>query len=328
MTSILVSHHFAEHYGESVAQIAVETGLEYDFITLPADPEGRLDDEDCARADIAFFTGDIFPDYSRGFFSATARATNLRWMHLFNAGVDNPVFRDLLERGVRLTTSSGSTAKPIAQTAIGGMLMLARRFPQWGDSQRRHAWEPIRDNMPPDLDSQTMVVLGPGAIGNEIARLARAIGLRVIGVRRSPGGEGDHVDSMVTPAELVSVLPQADWLAIACPLTNETRGIIDAAALSAMPRGAHVINIARGEVVDEPALIEALRSGQIGGAYLDVVSQEPLPAESPLWDMPNVIISPHNSSIAAGNEGRTVEYFLTNLRAWATGGEMVNEVRA
>ncbi|MBA4179578.1 MAG: hydroxyacid dehydrogenase [Anaerolinea sp.] len=328
MTTILVSHHFAQTHWEAIARVAAEAGLGYDILTLPADPEARLSPEECARADIAFFSGDIFPRYSRGFFAATAQAPNLKWVHVFNAGVDNPVFRAFLDRGIRLTTSSGSTAKPIAQTAIGGLLMLARRFPTWGESQRRHAWEPIRGDPPPDLDSQTMVVLGVGAIGNEIARLARAIGLRVVGVRRSQRRAGDNVDELIAPPDLLNVLPRADWLALACPLTPETRGVINAETLATLPRGAHIINIARGEVVDEPAMIAALRSGHLGGAYLDVVSQEPLPADSPLWDIPNVIISPHNSAIAAGNEGRTIEYFLTNLRRWAKGEALVNEVTA
>lgn len=328
MTTILVSDHFARTHGATVAPVAAEAGLAFEFLTLPADADARLSPEECARADIAFFSGDIFPRYSRGFFAAAAQATNLKWVHVFNAGVDNPVFKAFMERGVRLTTSSGSTAKPIAQTAIGGMLMLARRFPTWAESQRRRAWEPIRDNPPPDLDSQTLVVLGVGAIGNEIARLASGIGLHVIGVRRSPWREGDHVDEMVAPSHFLEVLPRCDWLALACPLTPETRGLVDAKALAALPAGAHVINIARGEVVDEPAMIDALRSGHLAGAYLDVVSQEPLPAESPLWDLPNVIISPHNSAIAAGNEGRTVDYFLANLGHWAKGEPLVNEVSA
>jgi len=247
-------------------------------------------------------------------------------MHVFNAGVDNPVFTAFIDRGIRLTTSSGSTAKPIAQTAIGGLLMLARRFPAWAESQRRHAWEPIRADLPPDLDSQTLVVLGVGAIGDEIARLARAIGLHVVGVRRSPLRDDDNVDEMAPPTALKEILPRADWLALACPLTPETRGIIGQAELALLPRGAHILNIARGEVIDESALIDALRSGHLAGAYLDVVATEPLPAESPLWDLPNVIISPHNSAIAQGNERRAVEYFLANLTAWAKGEPLVNEV--
>ncbi len=324
MTVILVSTYFAKTYGEELRAAAADAGLPYELLLLPADPDARLTPEQCATADIAFFSGDIFPAFSRSFFSASQSAVNLRWLHVFNAGVDNPVFRGFIERGITLTTSSGSTAKPIAQTLIGGMLMLARGFPAWGESQRRKAWEPLRGTPPADLDSQAIVVLGVGAIGNEIARLARAIGLHVIGVRRSPLRAGDHVDEMVPPSQLLEVLPRADWLALACPLTDETRHIINAAAIAAMPPGARILNIARGDVVDETAMIDALRSGHLGGAYLDVVSQEPLPPESPLWDIPNVIITPHNSATAAGNERRTVEYFLANLKAWAKGEPLLN----
>lgn len=327
MTVILVSTHFAHTYGQELRVVASEAGLDYELLLLPADADARLTPEQCATVDITFFSGDIFPVLSRSFFSATQSASNLRWVHVFNAGVDNAVFRGLIERGVKLTTSSGSTAKPIAQTAIGGMLMIARGFPAWGESQRRNAWEPRRGAPPADLDSQTMVVLGLGAIGNEIARLARAIGLHVIGVRRSPQREGDHADEMVPPTGLLDVLPRADWLAIACPLTPETRHIVNAEAIAAMPHGSRILNIARGDVVDELAIIEALRSGQLGGAYLDVVSTEPLPPESPLWNFSNVIITPHNSAIAGGNERRTVQYFLANVRAWAKGEPMLNEVR-
>jgi phosphoglycerate dehydrogenase-like enzyme len=326
MTVVLVSRSFARTFGAELEAAARAAGLTCELLLLPEDPAARLSAEECARVEVSYFSGDIFPVLSRSFFSATAQATNLRWLHVFNAGVDNPVFRGFLDRGVRLTTSSGSTAKPIAQTAIGGMLMLARGFPRWAELQRRHAWEPARgEDSPADLDGQTMVVFGVGAIGNEVSRLARAIGLHVVGVRRSPARDGDHVDEMHPPAELPALLPRADWLVLACPLTGETRGVIDEAALEKLPTGARVINVARGEVVDEAALIRALQAGQVGGAYLDVFAQEPLPAESLLWDLPNVIISPHNSAVAAGNEGRAAGFFLRNLQAWAKGEPMENE---
>ncbi len=149
-------------------------------------------------------------------------------------------------------------------------------------------------------------------------------GLHVVGVRRSPLAEGDPVDEMVTPAALLDVLPRADWLALACPLTEETRGVVSAAAIAAMPRGARILNVARGEVVDQEAMIAALRDGRLGGAYLDVTSPEPLPPESPLWELPNVIISPHNSAVAEGNERRQVDMFLANLRRWGRGEPMMN----
>jgi phosphoglycerate dehydrogenase-like enzyme len=207
------------------------------------------------------------------------------------------------------------------------MLALARGFPAWGEAQRRHEWSQMPSaDAPADLDTQTIVVVGVGAIGNEIARLARAIGLHVIGVRRSAKHDGDHVDEMVTPSALASVLLRADWRALAGPRTHETRGRLEEAANNQITKGAPNLNIARGEVVDEHAMIRALQSGHLAGAYLDVFATEPLAADSPLWEMPNVIVTPHNSAVAQGNERRTVEYFLRNLRAYTKDEPLENEV--
>ncbi len=326
MPTLLLSHVIKESYGAHVA--SAFPGLE--TIVLPADSDPRLGEADLARIDYAFFSLDIFPSSSRSFFDSVQAAPNLKWIHVMSAGVDHPAFQRLLARGIRMTTSSGSTAKPIAQSVIGGMLMLARGFLPWADAQRRHAWEPIRGpQTPPDLVGQTMTVVGLGAIGAEIARIASAIGLHVIGVRRSPYREGDPVGALVPPARLLEVAPRTDWLVLACPLTDETRGLASREVLAALPKGAHVLNIARGEVADEPALIEALQSGHLGGAYLDVFSREPLDSASPFWDMPNVIVSPHNSSTSRGNDRRvTTDYFLPNLSRMAHGQELINEVTA
>jgi phosphoglycerate dehydrogenase-like enzyme len=150
----------------------------------------------------------------------------------------------------------------------------------------------------------------------------------VIGVRRSPRTPDDPVDELHPPALLPQLLPRADWLALCCALSDETRGVIDAAALARLPRGARLLNVSRGGVVDEPALIEALESGQLGGAYLDVFAKEPLPATSPLWTLPNVIATPHNSASARGNERRQTELFLANLVRYGRGEPLLNEVRA
>ena len=322
MTTLLVSSAFLSRHAADIAH--AWPGL--NTLVLPADPDERLSPEECASADIAYFSGDIFPGFSRSFWNTMDAATNLRWVHVFNAGIDNPVFRRLIERGVRLTTSSGSTAKPIAQTAIAGMLMLSRPFLHWGEQQRAHAWEPVRGHaVPADLESQTLTVVGLGPIGAEIARLARAIGLHTIGVRRSPPSPNDVADEILHPSRLREVLPRTDWLALACPLTDETRHIINAEALALLPRGARLINIARGEVVDEAALVVSLRSGHLGGAYLDVFTREPLSTESPLWDMPNVIISPHNSAAATGNDARAMAIFFRNLAAYHRGDALENE---
>jgi phosphoglycerate dehydrogenase-like enzyme len=327
MTALLVSHRFNVAYGNDLFATARRDGIALELLVLPADREQRLPQAECERAEIAFFSGDVFPEFSRQFFSAVRKASQLKWLHVFNAGVDHPIYAETLARGVRLTTSSGSTAEPIAQTAIAALLMLARNFPRWLAAQRRHEWDPMRaPELPRDLRGQTALVLGLGSIGRQIARLAHALGLYVIGVRRSARQPDDPVDEVHPPSRLPQLLPSSDWLVIACPLTRETRGLVNAALLAKLPRGARVINVARGEIVDEAALVSALASGHLAGAYLDVFEREPLPADSPLWDMPNVLISPHNSAAAAGNDDRVYRIFLENLRRWHRGQPLVNEV--
>ncbi len=326
MPTLLVSRTIHDRYGS-----AIDTAFPgVAQLILPADDEEPFDEQTLASIDYAFFSLDVYPSSSRSFFRTVRAAPNLKWIHVMSAGVDNFVFQELLKRGIRMTTSSGSTAKPIAQSVIGGMLMLSRGFLTWGEAQRRKAWEPIRGaDSPPDLQGQRMTVVGLGAIGAEIARIAAAIGLEVTGVRRSPRREDDPIGRIVPPSELLAIAPQTDWLVLACPLTDETRGLASREVLSALPKGACVLNIARGEVADEPAMTELLQSGHLGGAYLDVFYKEPLEPESPLWEMPNVIISPHNSSTSQGNDGRVAEdYFLPNLARMAKGEPLINEVSA
>ena len=328
MTGVLVSGAFLEAYGDGLRSAGAAAGLEIEPIVLPADPEARLSDEQCARIEVAFYSLDtLLGPTSRSFFSSLYRAPELRWLQLSNAGVDHPVFGRLLEQGIGLASAAGVTAEPIAQSAIAGMLSLSRGFPRYAEVQRRHEWEEVGDDARTDLLEQTLVVYGLGAIGSAIARIARAIGMHVVGVRRSPAREGDPVDELRHPDDLQELLPRADWLAIACPLTPQTRGLFDAEALATLPRGAHVLNVARGPIVDELALIEALRSRQLGGAYLDVFEEEPLPPDSLLWDLPRVILTPHNSGASQGNYRRATEIFFDNLGRWARGEPLRNEVR-
>jgi phosphoglycerate dehydrogenase-like enzyme len=327
MTTLLVSHQFSAAYGSDLAAAARRENIAIEPLVLPPDREARLADADCARAEIAFFSSDVFPDFSRQFFSAARKAPGLKWLHVFNTGVDHPIYSEMLTRGIRLTTSSGSTAEPIAHTAIAGLLMLARNFPRWLAAQKRHAWDPMRGpESPGDLKGQTLLILGLGKIGREIARLARALGLHVIGVKRSGPQPDDDIDELHPPARIAALLPRSDWLVIACPLTAETRGLVNAELIAKLPRGARIINIARGEIVDEAALVAALTNGHLAGAYLDVFAKEPLPAESPLWDLPNVLVSPHNSAAAAGNDERVYRIFLENLRRWTRNEPLLNEV--
>jgi phosphoglycerate dehydrogenase-like enzyme len=158
-----------------------------------------------------------------------------------------------------------------------------------------------------------------------LARLLRALGLQVTAVRTHAAAPVDGV-RMSTYAELMQVLPQTDWLILACPLTEITRGLVDARVLSALPAGAHLVNVARGEVVHERDLIRALQSGHLGGAFLDVFQHEPLPPESTLWGMPNVIITPHGAGHSDGNESRVAELFLANLSRWVSAQPLHNLV--
>ena len=326
MTAVLISHRCNARYGAGFVAAAGRDGVELELLVLPIDPEARIEDAVAVRAEAAYFSGDVVPEFSRQFFSATRKAPHLKWLQVFNAGVDHPVFATILERGVRLTTAAGSAAEPIAQTAIAGMLYLARNFPRWLAGQRNHEWDPMRaGDLPRDLRGQVMLVYGMGAIGTEIARLAGMLGLYVVGVRRN-AVKTAHADEIHTPDKLPGLLARSDWLVIACPLTDATRGVINAALLARLPRGARVINIARGEIIDESALTAALQSGHLAGAYLDVFAQEPLPANSPLWDMPNVLVTPHNASASAGNDARVNAMFLDNLIRWARNQPLINEV--
>lgn len=272
-------------------------------------------------ADVAFIsrevTGmstkfDILPE-TQQFYDALLQSNDLKWVHVHSAGADRPVYQALMKRGVVLTTSSGANARAVAHSALAGILSLARAFPKLMQQQRHHQWRAVvNENSLPDLNGQTALIIGWGPIGQLIGKVLDILELDLIVARRNTAAlpEGYPV---VSTRDLPQVLGQVDWLILACPLTPETRHLVDARVLAALKPGARVVNIARGEVIDEPALIHALASGQLGGAYLDVYAQEPLPADSPLWDMPNVIATPHSAGHSRGMYQRMAQMFLDNL---------------
>lgn len=328
MTGILLSRGAYGAYRDGIAAAAREGGREARVLHLPDDPGARLGPAECAAIEIAYFTRDLrFSQHYQAFVDTVTAAPNLKWVHFPNAGVDqHPFLPSLAHRKVRLTTSAGSNGEPVAQTAIGGLLMLARNFPHWWVAQGRREWRPLRgEAVPRDLAGQTALIIGLGTVGATVARFCRALGLRVIGIRRAAGEAHPAVQETHALAALPQLLPRCDWVVLACPLTPETRRIINAATLALLPRGARLINVCRGGVVDEAAVIEALKSGQLGGAHLDVFEQEPLPADSPLWTLPNVIVTPHNAQASEGNDHRAMLIFLANLAKWGRGEPLQNE---
>ncbi|HEY9280808.1 MAG TPA: D-2-hydroxyacid dehydrogenase, partial [Eoetvoesiella sp.] len=250
------------------------------------------------------------------FYAALRASTKLKWVHTHSAGLDRPIFGELQARGIEVTASSGANAEIVAHTALAGILSLARRFPQLQQAQTRHEWAPlIGSELPQDLNGQTAVVVGWGPIGRHLARLLGAFGIESIVVRNGPQVVPE-VKATVTYDQIKSVLPQADWVILACPLSDRTLKLIDTEALSLMSPAAYLVNVARGEVVDEQAVINALKSRQIAGAFLDVFEKEPLGPDSALWDLDNVIVTPHAAGHSAGNYDRVVDMFVKNLTKW------------
>jgi len=257
---------------------------------------------------------------------ASTASKALRWVHTHSAGADRPIYPELRAQGVQVSTSSGANAPVVAQSAIAGILSLLRRFPALAQAQREHRWAPLPvQDPPPDLMGQCAVVVGWGPTGRRIAQLLQVLGVRVKVVRHQALPAGDDLPTF-TYGALAQAVVDAHWLVLVCPLSADTRGLVDARVLSALPRGAHLINVARGEVLDDAAFIEAIHSGHLAGAHLDVFHQEPLPAESPLWDLPNVILTPHCAGHSQGNAGRVRQIFLDNLQAWVHGQALRNAV--
>ncbi|MGJ4748572.1 NAD(P)-dependent oxidoreductase, partial [Leptospira sp. SA-E8] len=218
-----------------------------------------------------------------------------------------------------------ANAQAVAHSALAGVMVLARGGLQWMPSQRAHRWEPLRGpDAPADLAGQTAIVIGHGPIGRDIARLLEALGLRVHKLRHTPQ-PGDAELGIHAYADLRGLAPAAHWLVIACPLTDATRRLVDAAVLRALPRGAFIVNVGRGGVLDEQALLAALADGQVAGAHLDVFEQEPLPQDSPFWDLTNVLVSPHNAGSSRQYGERCVRIFLDNLARWTRGEPLLQE---
>ncbi|MEW5935484.1 MAG: D-2-hydroxyacid dehydrogenase, partial [Bacillota bacterium] len=262
--------------------------------------------------------------------AAAARARRLKWVHAPAAGVDRLLSPELVASPVVVTCSRGLHAHSLSEHAFALMLALARRLPEFWEDRGHRRWQRREGRV---LAGGTLLVVGLGAVGTEVARKGLAFGMCVLAVRRSPPGTAGHhsgspagVEEVAGPESLLRLLARADWVVLCVPLTTETRGMIGRRELEAMKPTAFLINLARGEVVDEPALVEALKTGRIAGAGLDVFATEPLPPQSELWDLPNVVITPHMGGSMEDYEGHALQIFLDNLRRFLTGQPLLNVV--
>jgi phosphoglycerate dehydrogenase-like enzyme len=259
-----------------------------------------------------------------------ASARRLEWVHLTAAGVGPILFPELVESPVVVTNSRGLHAASMAEHALGVLLAFARKLHLARDEQHRRRW--AQDGLwtePPafaELRGSTLGLVGLGAVGSAIAERARAFGMRVVAVRRRPAAEPAPAHEQWGRDRLDDLLAAADWVVLAAPRTEETRGLIGARELARMKPAAVLVNLGRGDLVDEPALVEALRSGRIAGAGLDVFSDEPLPVESPLWAMPQVLVTPHVSGLGPRYWERALEIFAANLERHLDGRPLLNVV--
>ncbi len=284
--------------------------------------------------------------YTDGLLPEPAFAPHLRWVHIHTAGVDHvlghPLFSD---ENIVFTNTSGIHTTNIAEYVFMMMLAFGHRLPTLFAYQREKRWPDEEHNaalLPLELRGSTLGIVGYGSIGREIAHVAQVFGMEVLAVKRDvrqPEASGSHYviagtgdpegvyfHRLYPPEALISMVRVCDFVVLAVPLTDATRGMVSAEVLAAMKPTAYLVNISRGEVVDEAALVQALQKGQIAGAALDVFATEPLPAESPLWELPNVIISPHIAGNTTNYNEKAAQLFIENLRRYMAEEPLLNQV--
>jgi phosphoglycerate dehydrogenase-like enzyme len=268
-------------------------------------------------AELAWLTFDLWETGSvRAFVDYLRADRDLQWLHTDSAGVDRPVYAELVERGVRLTNAH-VTGDSIADFVLRAVLDIFQDAGAWRQAQAQHRWDRHRFRA---AAQSTWVVVGLGAIGRATAVRARALGARVVGIRRRPAGD-EPCDEVLVPEALADAVGGADVVVLALPLSAATRDLFGAPLLNAMAPGSVLVNVSRGALVDEGALVAALDKGRPAWAVLDVFRTEPLPADSPLWDHPRVVVTPHNSAGGAVSEERAAGVFIDNLRRWVAGEE-------
>jgi D-2-hydroxyacid dehydrogenase (NADP+) len=249
-----------------------------------------------------------------------ALAMRLKFIQSASAGVDQYSREELAAHGIRLASAQGVNARAVAEHAMALILALSRKLPEARDNQAKQFWRGMIGDLTKredELGGKTLLIVGLGRIGSRLAQLAKAFDLRVVATRRDPAAGTNGADEVHDMDRLASLLPQADFVALTCPLTPQTTGLIDVAALAAMKPSAFLVNVARGRCVDETALIAAMTEGRIAGAALDCTHDEPLPPASPLWEMKNVFITPHTAGETRRYEDNVLDVLQDNLdRLW------------
>jgi phosphoglycerate dehydrogenase-like enzyme len=298
--------HVAYRLGERFA--ARSTGMRHVEVRTRDDLEARI-----GEVDVLVVSG-LWRN------ELIARASKLRFIQSIGAGVDQFDRDGLRTRGIRLASAQGVNEQAVSQHAMALILAMLRHIPAGRDNQRRRQWRGMISDLTlreDELGGKTLLIVGLGRIGSRLAGLARAFGLRVIATKRDPSTGADAADRVVADSQLRDLLPEADLVALTCPLTPQTEKLIDGAALGLMKPSAYLINVARGRVVDEPALIAALEAGEIAGAALDCTVEEPLPETSPLWGFDNVLITPHTAGETRRYEDNVLDVLMENLdRLW------------
>lgn len=257
-------------------------------------------------------------------------AQKLRFIQSIGAGTDQFDKQALKQRSIRLASAQGVNSRAVSEHVMALILALARRLPEARDNQGKHVWRGLISDLAEredELTGKVLLIFGLGGIGCRLAHLAKAFGMHVIGVKRDPSKGGEAADSVHGFGEFKTLLPQADFVALTCSLTPETENVMDAEAFAHMKKSAYLINAARGRCVDQPALIKALKDRTMAGAGLDVTVGEPLPPSSPLWDFPNVLITPHSAGETRRYEENVLDILMDNLeRLWRGEQTLRNEV--
>jgi len=332
---LLISQEGYKTYQDRIESALSGAGLDPCQI-VPVHLEANPDRAGHYPIEVAFLTRDVTGKSTKGmvlptlqrYYDMLRSSPGLQWIQGHSAGIDRPIFKELLARNVRVTTGSGANTSSVVQTALAGILALSRHFPEMAIAQKEHRWATMigRDDLPL-VSFQSAVIIGLGPVGLELARVLKYLGMSLVGVTFDPKKHpvDDVFSQIYSFDQFDAALAKTDYLILACPLTQETTGLIDQKRLSLLPKSAYLINVARGEVVDQQALVIALQKQELAGAFLDVFDPEPLPIDSVLWDIPSVIISPHTAGHFSGLGDEVAKIFSKNLVAYFQNQDLINE---